>query len=185
MDLFPCRQWARAVNSNSTSGPFSCLAPRWPDRRASGALAEENPRAVPVWTGSGRDAGILGRPLRQTFTGGRVVVSPGVLSLPPQAKCGGSRNATAALRHSMPRTISTTTLRPGRRQLRLRSRLLRAPHRRLQRHSRHWQADHQAVPSEGLVGIEGGVVSGVFNLESPGVRAPGRRPRHDQRYHEA
>ena len=41
------------------------------------------------------------------------------------------------------------------------------------------------VPSEGLVGIEGGVVSGVFNLESPGVRAPGRRPRHDQRYHEA
>jgi hypothetical protein len=40
-------------------------------------------------------------------------------------------------------------------------------------------------PVAGLVGIEGGVVSGVFNLESPGVRAPGRRPRHDQRYHEA
>jgi len=37
----------------------------------------------------------------------------------------------------------------------------------------------------GLVGIEGGVVSGVINLESPGVRAPGRRPRHDERYHEA
>jgi hypothetical protein len=36
-------------------------------------------------------------------------------------------------------------------------------------------------PVAGLVGIEGGVVSGVFNLESPGVRAPGRRPRHDQR----
>jgi hypothetical protein len=40
-------------------------------------------------------------------------------------------------------------------------------------------------PVAGLVGIEGGVVSGVFSLESPGVRAPGRRPRHDQRYHEA
>ena len=39
-------------------------------------------------------------------------------------------------------------------------------------------------PVAGLVGIEGGVVSGVFNLESPGVRAPSRRPRHDQRYHE-
>jgi hypothetical protein len=36
-----------------------------------------------------------------------------------------------------------------------------------------------------LVGIEGGVVSGVFNLESPGVDAPGRRPRHDEPYHEA
>jgi len=33
----------------------------------------------------------------------------------------------------------------------------------------------------GLVGIEGGVVSGVMNLESPGVGAPGRRPRHDER----
>jgi hypothetical protein len=40
-------------------------------------------------------------------------------------------------------------------------------------------------PVAELVGIEGGVVSGVFNLESPGVRAPGWRPRHDQRYHEA
>ena len=30
-----------------------------------------------------------------------------------------------------------------------------------------------------VVGIEGGVVSGVMNLESPGVGAPGRRPRHD------
>jgi len=35
-----------------------------------------------------------------------------------------------------------------------------------------------------LVGIEGGVVSEVINLESSGVRAPDRRPRHDQRYHE-
>jgi hypothetical protein len=58
-------------------------------------VAEENPRALPVWTGSGRDAGILGRPLRQTFSGGRVVVSPGVLSSPPQAKCGGFRGFTA------------------------------------------------------------------------------------------
>jgi hypothetical protein len=37
----------------------------------------------------------------------------------------------------------------------------------------------------GLVGIEGGVVSGVFNLESSGVEAPARRPRHDEHYHEA
>jgi hypothetical protein len=37
----------------------------------------------------------------------------------------------------------------------------------------------------GLVGIEGGVVSGVFNLESSGVRAPDWRPRHDEPYHEA
>ena len=36
-------------------------------------------------------------------------------------------------------------------------------------------------PVAGLVGIEGGVVSGVMNLESLGVEAPGRRPRHDQR----
>jgi hypothetical protein len=31
-----------------------------------------------------------------------------------------------------------------------------------------------------LVGIESGVVSEVINLESPGVEAPGRRPRHDE-----
>ena len=37
----------------------------------------------------------------------------------------------------------------------------------------------------GLVGIEGGVVSGVINLESSGVEAPDWRPRHDERYHEA
>ena len=37
----------------------------------------------------------------------------------------------------------------------------------------------------GLVGIEGGVVSGVINLESSGVEAPDWRPRHDKQYHEA
>jgi hypothetical protein len=37
----------------------------------------------------------------------------------------------------------------------------------------------------GVVGIEGGVVSGVFNLESSDVRASDWRPRHDKRYHEA
>jgi hypothetical protein len=36
-----------------------------------------------------------------------------------------------------------------------------------------------------LVGIEGGVVSGVFNLESSDVGASDRRPRHDDDYHEA
>ena len=36
-----------------------------------------------------------------------------------------------------------------------------------------------------LVGIEGGVVSGVFNLESSDVGASDRRPRHDHHYHEA
>jgi hypothetical protein len=30
-----------------------------------------------------------------------------------------------------------------------------------------------------------GVVSGVFNLESSGVEAPDRRPRHEEHYHEA
>jgi hypothetical protein len=33
----------------------------------------------------------------------------------------------------------------------------------------------------GLVGIEGGAVSGLMNLASPCVGAPGRRPRHDER----
>ena len=37
----------------------------------------------------------------------------------------------------------------------------------------------------GLVGIEGGVVSGVINLELSSVEAPDWRPRHDERYHEA
>jgi hypothetical protein len=36
-----------------------------------------------------------------------------------------------------------------------------------------------------LVGIEGGVVSGVINLESSGVGAPDWRPRHDEHYYEA
>jgi hypothetical protein len=35
-----------------------------------------------------------------------------------------------------------------------------------------------------LVGIEGGVVSGVINLESSGVEASDWRPRHDEPYHE-
>jgi hypothetical protein len=35
-----------------------------------------------------------------------------------------------------------------------------------------------------LVGIESGVVSGVRNLESPGLGVPGGRPRHENRYHE-
>ena len=39
-------------------------------------------------------------------------------------------------------------------------------------------------PVAELVGIEGGVVSGVFNLESSGVEAPDRRPRHEEHYHE-
>jgi hypothetical protein len=40
-------------------------------------------------------------------------------------------------------------------------------------------------PVARLVGNEGGVVSEVFNLESSGVEAPARRPRHDEHYHEA
>jgi hypothetical protein len=36
-----------------------------------------------------------------------------------------------------------------------------------------------------LVGIDGGVVSGVINLESSGVEASDWRPRHDERYYEA
>jgi hypothetical protein len=40
-------------------------------------------------------------------------------------------------------------------------------------------------PVAELVGIEGGVVSGVFNLESSSVGAPDRRPRHEENYHEA
>src|SRR5258708_6702197 len=35
-----------------------------------------------------------------------------------------------------------------------------------------------------LVEIEGGVVSGVINLESSGVEASDWRPRHDEPYHE-
>ena len=40
-------------------------------------------------------------------------------------------------------------------------------------------------PVAELVGIEGGVVSGVINLESSGVEASDWRPRHDEHYHEA
>jgi hypothetical protein len=36
-----------------------------------------------------------------------------------------------------------------------------------------------------LVGIEGGVVAGVINLESSGVEASDWRLRHDEQYHEA
>jgi hypothetical protein len=47
----------------------------------------------------------------------------------------------------------------------------------------------QLLPANGavaeLVGNEGGVVSGVFNLESSGVEASDWRPRHDEHYHEA
>ena len=39
-------------------------------------------------------------------------------------------------------------------------------------------------PVAELVGIEGGVVSGVFNLESSDVGASDRRPRHEENYHE-
>ncbi|WP_082656160.1 phosphocholine cytidylyltransferase family protein [Bradyrhizobium valentinum] len=47
---------------------------------------------------------------------------------------------------------------------------------------RWYEIDSGAVA--GVVGIEGGVISEVINLESSGVRAPDRRPRHDQHYHE-
>ena len=40
-------------------------------------------------------------------------------------------------------------------------------------------------PVAELVGIEGGVVSGVINLELSGVEASDWRPRHDEQYHEA
>jgi hypothetical protein len=47
---------------------------------------------------------------------------------------------------------------------------------------RHGKAERGVAK---LVGIEGGVVSGVINLESSGVEAPDWRPRHDEHYHEA
>ena len=37
-------------------------------------------------------------------------------------------------------------------------------------------------PVGGVVGIEGGVVSGVINLESSGVGASDWRPRHEKHY---
>ena len=47
--------------------------------------------------------------------------------------------------------------------------------------------DERRVPGPvaRLVGIEGGVVSGVFNLESSSVEALDWRPRHDEQYYEA
>jgi hypothetical protein len=39
---------------------------------------------------------------------------------------------------------------------------------------------HQEGAVAGVVGIEVGVVSGVFNLESSGVDAPEWRPRHEE-----
>jgi uncharacterized membrane protein YfcA len=47
-----------------------------------------------------------------------------------------------------------------------------------------WGYRRSIGPVAKLVGIEGGVVSGVINLESAGVRAPARRPRHEEHYHE-
>ncbi len=44
---------------------------------------------------------------------------------------------------------------------------------------------HSTGAVAGLVGIEGGVVSGVTNLESSGVEASEWRPRHGEQYHEA
>ena len=43
---------------------------------------------------------------------------------------------------------------------------------------------HKGAVGE-LVGIDGGVVSGLINLELSGVEASDWRPRHDERYHEA
>jgi hypothetical protein len=39
---------------------------------------------------------------------------------------------------------------------------------------------HLSGAVAGVVGIEVGVVSGVFNLESSGVDAPDWRPRHEE-----
>jgi hypothetical protein len=44
--------------------------------------------------------------------------------------------------------------------------------------------DTEAGAVAELVGIDGGVVSGVINLESSGVEASDWRPRHDERYQE-
>jgi hypothetical protein len=46
-------------------------------------------------------------------------------------------------------------------------------------------AQHVTGAVAELVGIEGGVVSGVFNLESSSVEALDWRPRHDEQYYEA
>jgi hypothetical protein len=48
-----------------------------------------------------------------------------------------------------------------------------------------WLLTHSLVGGVAeLVGIEGGVVSGVINLESSGIEASDWRPRHDEQYHE-
>ena len=48
-----------------------------------------------------------------------------------------------------------------------------------------WSSEDRDGGVAGVVGIESGVVSGVFNLESSGVGASDRRPRHDKSYHKA
>ena len=52
-------------------------------------------------------------------------------------------------------------------------------------HRIQWAIWNIAGPVAELVGIEGGVVSGVINLESSGVEASDWRPRHDEQYYEA
>jgi len=47
------------------------------------------------------------------------------------------------------------------------------------------EVTEQRGPVARLVGIKGGVVSGVFNLESSSVEALDWRPRHDEQYDEA
>jgi transposase len=51
--------------------------------------------------------------------------------------------------------------------------------------SSHLARSSATGPVAELVGIEGGVVSGVINLESSGVEASDWRPRHDEQYYEA
>jgi hypothetical protein len=48
-----------------------------------------------------------------------------------------------------------------------------------------WDVEVREGAVARLVGIEVGVVSGVFNLESPGVSALGWRLRHEEAYHAA
>ena len=60
---------------------------------------------------------------------------------------------------------------------------------RIEEHAFIFQRSPQPLDEDigavaGLVGIEGGVVSGVINLESSGVEASDWRPRHDKQYHE-
>ena len=51
-------------------------------------------------------------------------------------------------------------------------------------HTRFVGLDIHKGPVAELVGIEGGVVPGVINLESSDVGASDRRPRHEENYHE-